>query len=250
MMSFFPGSFCAPAHPTIAHRQSFFDDILRELGGIPAYSSAPASRRPRTRQYRSQPRAFFNPRFDIRETETAYEFYGELPGLKRENLNIELPDYQTLVISGDVERNYTAGSSAINNNTTELTQTATSETETEEPRRNSYQATVEDDPEDDASSTAPSLTPSSGSSSPWTEVAEPAAKTAVQEVTQQTPPAQTEEQPQYLRQERSVGHFSRVFTFGTRVDEDNVTASLENGILTVTVPKQKPSAPRRIEISA
>jgi len=248
MMSFFPGSFCAPARPTIAHRQSFFDDILRELGGIPVHSVAPASRRPRMRQLRPQPRTFFNPRFDIRETENAYEFYGELPGLKRENLNIELPDYQTLVISGNVERNY-APVSNINNDGAESTQTATIETETEKPRRNSYQATVEDDPEDETSSTAPSLPPASRSSSPWTEVAEPAAKLASQDLTQQTPPAHTEDQPQYLRQERSVGHFSRVFTFGTRVDEDNVTASLENGILTVTVPKQKPSAPRRIEIS-
>jgi len=251
MMSFFPGSFCAPAQPSIAHRQSFFDDVLRELGGIPAHSAHPAFRRARPRQPRSQASTFFNPRFDIRETETAYEFYGELPGLQRENLNIQLLDPQTLVISGNVERNYSSVSN-ISNDATESNDTAEStpsSTETEKPRRNSHQATVEDDPEDE--SITSSSTPASRSSSPWSELAEPAERVVekASEEAAQKSPAQTEGRPQYLRQERSVGQFSRIFTFGTRVDEDHVTASLDNGILSLTVPKQKQSAPRKIEIT-
>ncbi|AEO55665.1 heat shock-like protein [Thermothelomyces thermophilus ATCC 42464] len=257
MLSFYPSSFCAPAHSHMVPRQSFFDDILNELSsGASAYPyiAAPAPRRPSARRSRPQP-STFNPRFDVRETEDAYEFYGELPGLQRENLNIELPDPQTLVVSGHVERSYPRLSNVSSSKAIEPAPTPTSTTtETEQPRRNSYQATVEDDPEDENSlsfgRSTPVSSPTSRSSSPWTELAEPTTSGKPgQEVATQSRPEQTEEEPLYLRQERSVGQFSRTFTFADRVDEDNVTASLRNGILSIRVPKQKPSAPRRIEIS-
>ncbi|KAK4245718.1 heat shock-like protein [Corynascus novoguineensis] len=259
MMSFYPTSFCAPAHPHVAHRQNFFDDLLRELSsGASAYPAAPTPRRQRTRQSRPQP-SFFNPKFDIRETEDAYEFYGELPGLQRENLNIELPDPQTLVVSGQVERSYSRPSDTSSKAIEPAPTTSSDSTETEKPRRNSYQATVEDDPEDEFSTASasgrstPTSSPTSRSSSPWAELEKPAAaetpsrKEATR--TLSSVQQQAEEEPLYLRQERSVGQFSRVFTFGARVDENRITASLQNGILSITVPKQKPSAPRRIEIN-
>ena len=37
--------------------------------------------------------------------------------------------------------------------------------------------------------------------------------------------------------ERSFGSFSRTIQFDVEVDEDNATAAMKNGILTVTVPK-------------
>jgi HSP20 family molecular chaperone IbpA len=48
--------------------------------------------------------------------------------------------------------------------------------------------------------------------------------------------------------ERSVGEFQRTFTFPTRVDQDNVKASLKNGILSVTVPKTTAAATKKITI--
>lgn len=48
--------------------------------------------------------------------------------------------------------------------------------------------------------------------------------------------------------ERSVGDFSRSFSFHTAVDQDNVKASLKNGILSVIVPKVNNPATRKITI--
>ena len=53
----------------------------------------------------------------------------------------------------------------------------------------------------------------------------------------------------YWVSERSVGEFARSFSFPNRVDQENVKASLKNGILSVVVPKlAKKNANRRINI--
>lgn len=46
------------------------------------------------------------PRFDIRETKEAYELYGELPGINRKDVHIELSDTNQLLIRGHAERGY------------------------------------------------------------------------------------------------------------------------------------------------
>ncbi|KAK4442112.1 HSP20-like chaperone [Podospora aff. communis PSN243] len=48
------------------------------------------------------------PRFDIRETEKAYELYGEVPGAKRKDIHIELTGQNVLVVRGHVDRGYDA----------------------------------------------------------------------------------------------------------------------------------------------
>ncbi|KAI1005866.1 hypothetical protein K3495_g2350 [Podosphaera aphanis] len=48
--------------------------------------------------------------------------------------------------------------------------------------------------------------------------------------------------------ERSVGEFSRSFSFPALVDQDNVKASMKNEILGVLVPKQKKNERRKITI--
>jgi HSP20 family molecular chaperone IbpA len=52
----------------------------------------------------------------------------------------------------------------------------------------------------------------------------------------------------YWASERTVGEFSRSFSFPIRVDQDNVKASLKNGILSVVVPKATASATKKITI--
>lgn len=248
-MSFFPRSFCAPAATEVSYAPLFrlledFDNYSREGQATPAAPAAPACRRQRTRQPRPQ-LATFKPRFDVRETENSYELYGELPGLERENVSIEFTEPQTIVIRGRVERSY--GSEEANTSTTESTSQPTitdgaapETTDAEKPRRNSYQPTVEDDPEDEFSVV------STPASSPKTEAAKPEPTRQVQETTQ----AQTQNGPKQWLSERSVGEFSRVFTFPARVDHDSVSASLSNGILAITVPKATKPMTRRIEISA
>lgn len=49
-------------------------------------------------------------------------------------------------------------------------------------------------------------------------------------------------------QERAATEFSRKFALGDRVDGAGVTASLKDGVLTVTVPKAPEAKPRAIPI--
>lgn len=46
----------------------------------------------------------FVPRFDLEEFEDRYEIYGELPGVRKENLNVDAIDERNIVISGWLTR--------------------------------------------------------------------------------------------------------------------------------------------------
>jgi HSP20 family protein len=48
--------------------------------------------------------------------------------------------------------------------------------------------------------------------------------------------------------ERGHGAFRRVFEFAEQIDGDSITADLADGVLTVTIPKVPPPAPRKIEV--
>lgn len=57
---------------------------------------------------------------------------------------------------------------------------------------------------------------------------------------------------QLHRVERSYGAFSRSFQFGDTVDDEKITATFKNGVLTVTLPKQPTleRKPKTIQIGA
>ncbi|KAF8538797.1 HSP20-like chaperone, partial [Trichophaea hybrida] len=55
--------------------------------------------------------------------------------------------------------------------------------------------------------------------------------------------------PKFWVSERSVGEFSRSFSFPTQVDVDRVKAGLDNGILKLVVPKLEKKAGRKIEVA-
>jgi HSP20 family protein len=48
--------------------------------------------------------------------------------------------------------------------------------------------------------------------------------------------------------EYNVGHFSRSFSLSDRVDQERIAAQLEDGVLTLTLPKTAEARPRRIAI--
>jgi HSP20 family protein len=52
----------------------------------------------------------------------------------------------------------------------------------------------------------------------------------------------------YRRVERSYGSFARYFDLPDSVDADNIEAIANNGVLTVTIPKQEVATSRRIEV--
>lgn len=54
----------------------------------------------------------------------------------------------------------------------------------------------------------------------------------------------------FHRQERGVGSFTRTIRLPVEIDADRVEATLENGVLTITLPKAEQCRPRKIEVKA
>lgn len=52
-----------------------------------------------------------------------------------------------------------------------------------------------------------------------------------------------------LYTEYNVGHFSRTFSLSQKIDQQQITASLDDGVLTLTLKKVQEVLPRRIEIT-
>lgn len=48
--------------------------------------------------------------------------------------------------------------------------------------------------------------------------------------------------------EYEIGHFARSFQLSNLVDQEGIEASVDNGVLTLTLPKVKEAVPRRIEV--
>ncbi|KAF6260152.1 HSP20-like chaperone [Scenedesmus sp. NREL 46B-D3] len=63
---------------------------------------------------------------------------------------------------------------------------------------------------------------------------------------------QEEKEGKVVRRERTMATFTRSFTLPDNVKDDEVSASLVNGVLKVTVPKTEPAAkpaPKKIQVS-
>ena len=52
-----------------------------------------------------------------------------------------------------------------------------------------------------------------------------------------------------LYTEYNIGHYARGFTLSGKIDRDNIRAQLDDGVLTLTLPKAKEAMTRRIAIS-
>ncbi|KAH7161992.1 HSP20-like chaperone [Dactylonectria estremocensis] len=175
----------------------------------------------------------WQPNFDIRETEQAYELHGEFPGVKKENVHIQFTEPQMIRVHGKTSRSYTSTTPLAT--PVEEPKASDSVTNNSEKRK-SYQSTVEDEFEhvsgDDADAAGDP------------EEVEPKESDIVAPV-----PTKPAEKAKYWITERSVGQFSRSFHFPTRVDQDAVTANFDNGILTIVVPKAKKHEPQSIAIN-
>lgn len=60
----------------------------------------------------------------------------------------------------------------------------------------------------------------------------------------------TAEGVEWLASERFTGSYMRQLALGDGVDADRISATYENGVLTVTIPLVAKAKPRRIEVSA
>src|SRR6516162_9408098 len=52
-----------------------------------------------------------------------------------------------------------------------------------------------------------------------------------------------------LYTEYNVGHFTRTFTLSNKIDQQQISAQLDDGVLTLTLRKVKEAIPRRIAIN-
>lgn len=157
----------------------------------------------------------FTPKFDVKETADAFELHGELPGIEQKDVEIEFTDQQTLTVKGHTERSFTKGTPPAGF--------------IEEPEMS---GAITEGGENDAQKTHKDNT----NTNTGTAVAK-------------TDEGTKEPDHKYWVSERSVGQFSRSFSFPTRVDQDQVKASMKNGILSIIVPKSKKAEGRKITIS-
>jgi len=49
--------------------------------------------------------------------------------------------------------------------------------------------------------------------------------------------------------EYNVGHYARSFSLSDKIDQENIGAKLEDGVLTLTLPRSPAAQPRRIAIT-
>lgn len=59
---------------------------------------------------------------------------------------------------------------------------------------------------------------------------------------------QEDEEVNFLRKERPLGSFRRYLKFGTKLVAENADAKLENGVLTLRVPKVAEAQPKSIKV--
>jgi HSP20 family protein len=61
--------------------------------------------------------------------------------------------------------------------------------------------------------------------------------------------SQEKEQDHYRMKEFSRRSFERSFTIGDGIDQDNVSAKLDNGVLTVVLPKKEEAKPKTVKVA-
>lgn len=174
----------------------------------------------------------WQPRFDVKETKEGYELQGEFPGLEQKDINIEFTDANTLSIKGRTERHHEEG-----NRPGSQVEAASEQPKIAESENGYHKASVEDEDASTMSGGNPEATP----------VATPAEST-VAETEAQEAAQEPKDSSKYWVSERFVGEFFRTFTFPSRVDQENVKASLKEGILSILVPKAQIPANKRINI--
>ena len=238
---------CLTMYPRAAPRP-----VVRPFGFTPRgfpfgevdslFSLLDAATTPSPRHHQAQ--RTFQPRFDVRETDAAYQLQGELPGLRQQDVQVEWADHNTLTLHGRTVRESRRGDPALGEDPTaqgaladNATEPATKDTASETTtatKNTAHQPTVEDEGDEaEASTTA---------ATPATTVADEKAEMPQQEQQSSDP------RPRYWVSERSVGEFHRSFTFPGHIDHDAVKASLKDGLLSIEVPKVQKKEPRRIQI--
>jgi len=155
-------------------------------------------------------------RANVSEAGDDYRVEVDVPGYNKGEISIEFgADGRSLTVSGRSEKTYEEGSA-------------------EEAARRGV--TVEEVPETETKKKAKEIFKKK---EPSTAVAQTSQEKAVGQ------PAG----PKYWVSERNVGSFSRTFTFRQPLDTERSSASLENGVLMIVIPKAHKAGIKRISIA-
>lgn len=212
---------------------SLSDDLSLQTVLQESLSQQQQSSTPAPVAKKEQPLPFFAPRFDISETDDAYHLHGDLAGLSKEHIDIDFTDAQTITVRGKVLRNSVPASTK----TQPVEEDVMVDDAAPSSPDSSHHATVEDDFEDLAAevNTAASSSSSAASTPEKTFAAAAAAEKQAQKPREEQTPAK------YWISERKYGQFARSFKFRKTVDVASVSASLDNGVLSIVVPKKNES---------
>jgi HSP20 family molecular chaperone IbpA len=160
-------------------------------------------------------------RANVSETETEYRVELEAPGYQKSEINIEFGnDGRSLTITGRSEKSFEQGP------------------DDQQESSKGHGVTVEEVPEESDKSAKSGKKQSSGKQE----------STAVAE-TNKNKDVGAPAAPKYWVSERTIGSFSRTFSFRAPLDTEKATASLEHGVLNVVIPKATKNTARKISIA-
>jgi HSP20 family protein len=63
-------------------------------------------------------------------------------------------------------------------------------------------------------------------------------------------PARAQDGATYLSRERGIGSYARRFTIGQGIDSSAISASYDNGVLSVVLPISESAKPRKVEVQS
>ncbi|KAF1802381.1 HSP20-like chaperone [Mucor lusitanicus] len=172
-----------------------FNDALRDMQRAMAVFEQPLYA-PSSALLRSTHGSFY-PTTDMVETPDAYELHAELPGYEKKDIKIEMSDSNTLVISGNVNKEYKSEGPSGEEEQDNKGEASASSSD----NKHSQQLTTTDKDKD-------------------------------KQVGKHTAHGH-----KWLVQERTTGSFVRSFTLPIAVRPDTIKASYNNGVLKVVVPK-------------
>jgi len=200
--------------------------------------------RPQTHGQRHGGSRSFTPKFDVWETSDKYVIQGELPGVAMNDINIDWHK-DTLQISGKVTHSKgtcgtspSAGATKDNQATAEDDYVVADHGASEKPEGEAAAPA--------ATETAPTDNQAEGEGE---AVADNDNNLCTRHSQNKRCGGGTSGSFRYWVSERSYGQFNRTFSFPTTIAHDSISATLNNGVLEVCVPKTEAPAPHRVQIS-
>lgn len=201
----------------------------------------------------------FIPRFDLEEDSHNYFLYGDIPGATVEDITVEAHDNHTLVIYGKTNR---AGPDREGERRQQEERDESGFVKVNVEDKESGENRTSDETTLTYPTPAPAPIPNTTTEGPTSQAPPPNhhdVATHPQGVASHPHPhhqrlptsggdgAQSQSLPSHkiLLSERLVGDFYRTFAFPAAVEEQGVRASMENGVLSLVVPKKEADTKER-----